>query len=145
MGRDDETRGDHIHGVVSGTVSGPVAIGKDIRQRQQTGDVDVKVTEAELGELRQAFADLRRQVAEAAPAEEREKAVEMVDEMERDTIADEPKPITIRYVRDWLLENVPDAAGAVLSIVVHPIVGKLVSAAGDRVVAEFQQLLGGKG
>jgi hypothetical protein len=141
MGR-DEQKGDEIHGVVSGTVSGPVAIGKNIRQDQDIGAMNVQVTQAELGELRQAFADLRQQVAAAAPPEQRDKALEMVDELERNTISEDPKPVTMRYVRDWFLENVPKVAGAVTGVIINPIVGKLVAAAGDVVAGQFKQLLG---
>ena len=35
------------------------------------------------------------------------------------------------------------AAGAVTGIIVHPIVGRLVEAAGDAAVAEFRQRFGG--
>jgi len=140
--RRDEEKPDEIHGVVSGTVSGPVAIGKDIRQTQSVGTMSVQVTEAELDELRQEFAKLRQQVADQTPPEVRDKALEMVDELEKDTVADEPKPITMRYVRDWFAENVPKVAGAVAGLVVHPIVGKLVETAGDAVATQFKQLLG---
>jgi len=43
-------------------------------------------------------------------------------------------------VRDWFAANVPKLAGAVAGLVVHPVVGKLVEAAGDAVVGEFKQL-----
>lgn len=137
-----EEKGDEIHGVVTGTVSGPVAIGKHIRQTQSVGTMDVRVSDAELDELRQEFAGLRRQVAEAAPPEARDRALAMVDELERDTVSEKPKPITMRYVRDWFAENAPKLAGAVTGLVVHPIVGKLVEAAGEAVAGEFRQLLG---
>jgi hypothetical protein len=44
---------------------------------------------------------------------------------------------TVQYVGRWFRKNVPALAGAVASIVIHPIVGKLVGAAGDALVAEF--------
>ena len=142
MGKDEKSAGDQIHGVVSGTVSGPVAIGKDIQQRQQVGEMNVAVTEADIEELRTEFASLREQVAADAPPEVREKAVEMVDQLEKDTVSDRPKPVTMRYVLDWFKDNAPKLAGAVTGIVIHPIVGKLVEAAGDAVVGEFKQLIG---
>jgi hypothetical protein len=142
MANDDKPAGDQIHGVVSGTVSGPVAIGKDIEQRQQVGEMNIAVTEADLGELRSEFAKLREQVAAGAPPEVREKALEMVDQLEGDTVSEKPKPVTMRYVLDWFKDNAPKLAGAVTSVVIHPIVGRLVEAAGEAVTGEFKALLG---
>jgi hypothetical protein len=143
MGKDDKPEGDQIHGVVSGTVSGPVAIGKDIDQRQQVGEMNVAVTEAELDELRSEFTKLREQVAAGAPPEVRDKAVELVDQLQQDTVSEKPKPVTMRYVLDWFKDNAPKLAGAVTSVVVHPIVGRLVEAAGEAAADQFKQLLGG--
>ena len=145
MAREEQRReGDKIHGDFrGGTFLGPVAAGKDIEQQQSVGEMNVQITDAELGELRDEFGDLRRRVEEAAPPEEQEKALEMVDELEGATISEQPKPVTMRYVRDWFVENLPAAAGAVTAVLVNPIVGKLVQSAGDAVMGEFKQLLGG--
>lgn len=138
MGRDEQL-GDRIHGVV-GTATGPVAIGKDINQA--VGSMQVQVSEAELTELRQAFAGLRAQVRASVPLESQGRALELVGELESDTLTERPKPATMRYVRDWFSEHLPQVAGAVTGLVVHPVVGKLVEAAGEAVAGEFKALLG---
>ena len=128
--------GDSISANISGNVSGgQVAVGKDIAQSQTVGDV--AVTNEELAELRAAFSDLATQVEAQAPPERRAAAVERVAELEQAVLADEPDVSTIQYVGRWFRKNLPQLAGAVVSVVVNPIVGKLVGAAGDALVAEF--------
>jgi len=48
----------------------------------------------------------------------------------------------MQYVRGWFAKHLPGLAGSVVGVVVHPVVGKLVTAAGDAAVAQFEQLLG---
>jgi len=128
--------GDSISANISGNVSGgQVAVGKDIAQTQTVGDVSV--TDEELAQLRVAFSDLATQVEAQAPPERRAAAVERVAELEQAVLADEPDVSTIQYVGRWFRKNLPQLAGAVVSVVVNPIVGKLVGAAGDALVAEF--------
>jgi hypothetical protein len=50
----------------------------------------------------------------------------------------------MEYVKNWFTKNVPGLAGAVTSVVVHPVVGKLVSAAGEAISSEFKRRFGGK-
>jgi len=140
----DERRGDAVSGNVSvtGSVSGQVAVGKGIEQRQALGDAAVAaVTEAEREQVRLAFAQLHEQVAAAAPPEQRAAAVERVEELQEAVFADEPDLTTIQYVARWFRRNLPGLAGAVTGLVVHPLVGRLVQVAGDRLV----ELVGGEG
>jgi len=89
-------------------------------------------------------AELRSRIA-AAPAladETRASATERVDELEAAATAAEPDLSTLEYVRNWFAKHVPAFLGAVTGIVVHPVVGKLVHAAGDAVAAEFEHRFG---
>ncbi len=95
------------------------------------------MSSAELAQLRGAFAELATEVEAQAPPERRAAAVERVAELEQALLADEPDITTVQYVGRWFRSNLPQLAGAVASIVVNPIVGKLVGAAGDALVAEF--------
>ena len=45
--------------------------------------------------------------------------------------------LTIEYVKRWFTRNVPRLAGTVTGVIVNPLVGMLVGAAGDAVVREF--------
>ena len=78
-----------------------------------------------------------------APPEKKDAALERVDELEEAITAQEPDLPTMEYVKRWFVRNLPDLAGAVTSVVVHPIVGKLVEAAGDALAAEFRRRFGG--
>ena len=140
----DDRRGDAVSGNVSvtGSVSGQVAIGKGIEQRQALGDAAVAaVTEAEREQVRFAFARVREQVAAEAPPEQRAAAVERVEELQAAVFADEPDLTTVQYVARWFRRNLPSLAGAVTGLVVNPLVGRLVQVAGDRLV----ELVGGEG
>jgi hypothetical protein len=48
-------------------------------------------------------------------------------------------------LQNWFGKNVLGLAGAVLSVVVHPIVGKLVEAAGDLFTTGFRKRFGRPG
>ena len=144
MGKQEQS-GDHISASFAGaTVPGTVAVGKDIRQSQAVGTMSTQVTDAEIADLRRAFADLRATVQAQAPEEHREAALERVDELEAAVVTEEPDPTTAGYVKNWFARNVPQLAGAVVSVVVHPVVGKLVEAAGEVVADQFHKLVGGE-
>jgi hypothetical protein len=129
---------------VGGALSGQLVVG-DNNQLLQTSVAGPPVTEAERKQLERAFADLRAKVEQAAPAERRQAGQERITELQEAVMADKPDLTTIEYVRTWFVRNLPSVAGAVVSIVVHPIVGKLVAAAGDALVVEFDRRLGSSG
>jgi hypothetical protein len=134
--RSDMGTGDTISAQITGAVSGQVAVGKRIAQQQTTGAADV--TPDELAQLRQAFADLRADIAAQAPPERQAAAVERVEELEQAVLAEEPDMTTIAYVGRWFKTNLPGLAGAVTGIVVHPVVGRIVGAAGNAIAAELR-------
>ena len=140
---EQERSGDVIRAAISGDVSGQVAVGKGITQTQTIGAARPQVTETELAELRQALADLKAKVATEAPPEKKDAALERVEELEEAIIAEELDLSTMEYVKRWFVKTLPGLAGAVTSVVVHPIVGKLVEAAGDALAAEFRRRFGG--
>ena len=127
---------------ITGDVSGQVAVGTDIEQRQSLGGSASEVSEAELAELRQLLKALQTRVAAEAPVEKREAALERVAELEEAVTTPEPDLTTMEYVKQWFARHLPSLAGAVTSVVVNPIVGKLVGAAGDAAVSEFRRRFG---
>ena len=141
MSSKEEPR-ESISAKISGPVSGQVAVGKDIRQSQTISAEQRQVTEEELASLQQMFVDLKAQVESEAPPEKREAALERIDELEEAINPEEPDLSTMEYVKGWFTRNIPTLAGAVISVVVHPIVGKVVAAAGDLAVEEFQRRFG---
>ena len=138
MSTDDQT-GDRISGEVSGPVQGQVAIGKGIDQHQSAGSMSIELTDAELAELRQAFGDLRSQVEAQAPPEARDAALERIGELEEAVSSGDPDVTTMGYVKKWFAKNVPTLVGAVVGVLVNPIVGKIVQSAGDAAVADLQR------
>jgi hypothetical protein len=53
-----------------------------------------------------------------------------------------PDASTIKVAGDWLLKNVPALTGALTSLFVNPIVGKVVEAAGDLAAKWVKERLG---
>ncbi len=120
-------------------ISGQVAIGSHNQMTQHTlPATPPTVTAAEREELRQLFEQLRRQVQVEAPTEKQHSALERVDELETAIADDKPDLTTIQYIRRWFMKNLPTVTGTITGIVVHPIVGKLVEAAGEMAADEFR-------
>jgi len=130
--------------VITGSdVSGQVAVGEGITQVQAVGAPAPAVTEAELAELRRSLAELRARVAAEAPPEQRDAALERVEELEEAITAEEPDLATMEYVKRWFARHLPGLAGAVAGVVVDPVVGKLVEMASEALAGEFRRRFGG--
>ncbi len=128
--------GDNIRVTVSGDLSGQLAIGSQITQIQQVATTP-PTNEAE---LLQRLADIRASIQSEAPAEKKAPALERVDELQHAVTNKKPDVETIstmEYIKNWFTKNLPTLAGAVTSVIVNPIVGSVVKAAGDLVADEF--------
>jgi hypothetical protein len=90
-------------------------------------------------ELRQLLAQLRTKVEFETPVDIKDAALERVNELEQAVTGQKPDLSTMEYVRNWFVKNAPSMAGAVVSVVVHPIVGRLVEAAGDALASDFKK------
>jgi hypothetical protein len=119
--------------------SGQVAVGEDIRQNQTTFTVGQHLSPEELQQMRDAFASLRGQVEREAPPEVREEAVRQAEALEQAATAAEPDVSAMSKVRGWFLRHAPGLLGAVTGVIVNPILGKVVEAAGDHIAAEFRR------
>ena len=95
----------------------------------------------ETAELRVLFSDFKSTVAESAPSDVRSEAVAQADELERAVVAEEPNAGTVRNVLRWFKEHAPQLAGAVVSVVVNPLVGKLVEGAGTAIADRFREVV----
>jgi hypothetical protein len=153
---DIETSGG-INATIQGDHDGQFAVGNHVVQigridGQQvvvgTGNTQTvvatrpAVTEADLAALRQAFADLKQLIAAQAAPDKKDSALERIDELEEACAMDKPDVGAIGYVKRWFARNLPQLAGAVTGVIIHPIVGKLVAAAGDALAAEFRRVIG---
>jgi hypothetical protein len=91
--------------------------------------------------LRSAFDDLKAEVAAQAPPDKREEATAQAAEIEKAVVSKEPDPSRARKAIRWFREHLPQVLGTVASVLVNPIVGKVVSAAGDVVAKEFREAI----
>lgn len=123
--------------------SGQIAVSGDgeIHQLMNTNATQVGITEQDLESLQQLIANLKAQVEAEAPPEKQTSATERVEELEKAIVSKKPNVNTIKYVKDWFAENLPKLAGAVSSVVIHPIVGKVVEVAGVMAADKFKEMM----
>ena len=143
---DDRGSGDDIRVTIGGSVQegGQVGVGRNINQsyvRTRT-EGPAAVSEADLAELRSAIEAVKSQIVAEVPPDQQAAALERVDELEEAVVADEPDLTTLQYVRKWFGKNLPKLAGAVTGLIVHPVVGKIVEAAGDLAARQSRELFG---
>jgi len=134
----DET----IRATISGDIRGQVAVGSHIYQEQTNIPASQAVSREDLEALKKALLELRTRVAAEAPAEIKTAAVERVDELAEAVAQEKPDLTTMEYVKQWFTKHAPGLAGAATGVIVHPIVGRLVEAAGDALVSEFSRRFG---
>ena len=92
-------------------------------------------------ELRAAFAEMRSAVAEKAPPGRRDMALAEAAELEAAIVTDRPQPSRVREALSWFRDNAPELAGAVLGVVVNPLVGKVVEGAGKAIADQFREVV----
>lgn len=116
-----------------GPVHGPV----------HTGSGDVQVGSLQYGldadNLADLFEALRSLIEKEAPSAKRNKAVKKAGALQKAVQADEPDLNRMESVLEWFRTNVPPLAGVVVSVILHPLVGKVVEAAGELVAEEFKR------
>jgi hypothetical protein len=128
----DDGRGQQIHASISGPVQGQVAVGAGITQHQQGNEMRQTLTAAQRTEIADVFAALREQLAAQLPEADRTAALERVGELEQTICSEQPDLTTIGYVKQWFARRLPAAAGLVTSVLVHPLIGGIVSRAAER-------------
>jgi len=101
----------------------------------------VGLTPEETAELKSVFGDLKTTIAEQAPEDRRDEALAQADELEHAVVAAEPDPGRIRKAIRWFRDNAPQLAGTVASVVINPLVGKVVEAAGEAIADQFRQVV----
>jgi hypothetical protein len=135
---DTPAGGTHIQGTITNN-AGNAAIGTDIQQTQTRIDLGAAPTPEELARLAAVFASLKDQVRRDAPPEVRDEAVRKAEELEQATSGPSPDVSAMATARRWFLEHAPSVFGAVTSVVINPIVGKIVHAAGEAVAQEYER------
>ena len=117
--------GDVIQATIGDHVS-QVAVGKNNRQTQTT--VSAKISEADLRQVAGLFDGLKKQIEQQAPPEKKDAALERVDELQQEVTSPKPQVVTMEYVKNWFAKNLPSLLGGVTSIMINPIVGKVIEA-----------------
>ena len=143
---DDRGSGDDIRVTIGGSVQegGQYGVGRNISQcyvRTHT-EGRTAVTEADLAELRSAIEAVKAQIVAEAPPDQQAAALERVDKLEEAVVAGKPDLTTLNRIRNWFGKNLPKLAGSVTGLIIHPVVGKIVEAAGDLAARQFRELFG---
>lgn len=85
------------------------------------------------------FQSLLKLVEEQAPAPKKQEALQQVHTLRSAIQASKPDVSRMQSVLNWFKRSVPQLAGAVTSVVVHPIVGRVVEAAGEVAADELRR------
>ena len=134
MSPDDESAGKFdIH--IGDVSESQVVIGDYNTVTQKSG-----LSPEEAAKLRGVFAGFRSSVEEEAPPERRGEAVAQAEELERAIVSARPDVGRVRMVLRWFRDNAPQLAGAAVSVVVNPLVGKAVEGAGQAIADQFKTL-----
>ena len=104
-----------------------------------------RLSPEEAAELKGVFEELRSEVAGKAPPEERDEALAQAAELEEAVVSAEPDPGRVKRVLGWFREHAPELAGSVVSVVVHPLIGKIVEGAGEAIAARMGEAIGEAG
>jgi hypothetical protein len=129
---------------ITGGVSGQFIQG-DGNIQVHTAGAD-RATEADLSEVRRMIEELKARVEAEAPPEKKAEALQQVQDLQ-ETIESKGEdtadvPDRLGGIKSWFKRNLPALAGAVVSVIVNPIVGKVVEAAGTGLAAEVQRRFG---
>jgi DNA-binding FadR family transcriptional regulator len=142
----DRGSGDDIRVTIGGSVQegGQFAAGRDISQSYVRTHTEgaTPVTEADLAELRSAVESVKAQIVAEVQPDQQAAALERIDELEEAVVAAEPDLTTLQYVRKWFGKHLPKLAGSITGLIVHPVVGKIVEAAGDLAARQFREYFG---
>jgi hypothetical protein len=138
--------GDHNVYVGSAQAGSQVTIaGGDIGQTLDAGQqarLARLATQDEITSLVEALRALETAVRAEAPAEVQTEALEQAASVTAAVTADKPQVDRMAQAREWFLQHLPAVAGAVTSVLTHPVVGRLVEAAGEFTVQQFRTRLG---
>lgn len=139
---DPKTAGRSYTAHINGGVSGQFIQG-DGNVQVHTGASAKEVTQEDLAAVRALLDELRAKVDAEAPPEKKEEALAQVEELQASIESKEPDLDRMGGVKSWFKRNLPTLAGAVVSVVVNPIVGKVVEATGTGLAAEIDRRFGG--
>jgi hypothetical protein len=121
-----------------------ISFGNVTNSQIVTGDYNrvaqtVGLTPDDVLALRSVFDDLRANVAAGAPPESRQEALAQAAELESALVAEKPDASRVRRALLWFRDHAPQLVGTVASVVVHPLVGRVVEGAGQAVAKHVRE------
>jgi len=137
--------GDHIQVDIQGGVAqGAQFIAGSGNIQTSSNTAAGAVSQAELDGIKRMLTQLLEQVKASAPPEKKEEAIGQIKELEEAITGPQPDVDRMSGVKSWFKRNIPKLAGSVVSVIVNPIVGKVVEAAGEGLAGEIQRRFGGE-
>jgi hypothetical protein len=127
---------------VGGDNSGIISFGDENKLTvDRRVDKRTSISAQDAAALQALIANLREQVTREAPEDQREAALAKVDELDA-AIAPHPNVKRMQAIRNWFALHLPAMLGAVTSVFVDPLVGKIVEASGEIAADAFRKKLG---
>ncbi len=126
-----------VSATIGNVSGGNIAIGHTVSQTSTVTTGATAVTPEQLEELKASFANLRAELEQ--DPEVPEEAPAKLDQLEKAITEGTPDIGTMERVRNWFLKYAPKAVGSVMALVVNPIVGSVVGAAGEVAATEFRK------
>jgi hypothetical protein len=134
--------GDRYSIKIGGNVGGQLAAGDNNTMIQNRSRTAGAASPQDLAELHALVQSLKGHIAAEAAPDKAASALERVDELEEAVTAEKPEVSTVGYVLAWFRKNLPSLAGSVVGLLVNPILGKVVEAAGEMAAGEFRRQVG---
>ena len=119
---------------------GPVI--SQVFSQEQRATLSRVGTAGELQDLGERFQALDREIQKEVPSELQPEAKARAEQLKAEAAREKPDPSVLSQVKGWFVENLPSLLGTVTGILTHPIVGKLVEAAGEYTLGQFRARLG---
>jgi hypothetical protein len=127
---------------VGGDNSGIISFGDENKLTvDRRVDKRTTISAQDAAALQSLIANLREQVTREAPEDQRIAALSKVDEL-NEAIATKPSLHRMMAIRDWFAVHLPAMLGAVTSVFVDPLVGKIVEASGEIAADAFRKKFG---
>lgn len=131
------------HVVIEGSISGQVAVGNGNIQTQTIGSPSApSASNADQSVLNAILAELKNTVADGAPADKRDAALERLDEFGEALTAQAPDLATMEYVQGWFARQAPPLGEAITAILAHPVIVQWIESSGEDIAAEFRRRFG---
>lgn len=109
---------------------------------RQQANLSRPLTPEEIAALADAFRSLNQEIEQAAPEAQKPEAREQAEALKEAVAADKPDVTAMEKAKGWFVDNLPNLLGTVTSILTHPLVSKVVEAAGELTLGQFRQRLG---